>query len=326
MYCNTRLLSTYNVVEQVSASLAVACSESDTCIRNFYSKAKEYLEKRSAVTLDGIEPPQLDVRGFLVEAPIEKMGKVIVDDVPRIRVDALERFLALTQPVIEVDWLNGVTVSSGTMKLLQELATQSQSMIAFIDVHRSRFFELNTGWWVDVLSCELGSAVASRVIAHAALQWDADLEMISFSVSAVAPSRAFVANPKLLVSDAMQKVLFQSPKMAELSAAVCAVRDALALTIGLMKAGLLLSETAAAKARAEKKHGKIGIGLEWALRKLFKEAPTEAKDLADHVKMIKEKIKTKGSVLQPYLVAAMDTMSLAPSLRVDAAISLACRV
>ena len=45
----------------------------------------------------------------------------------------------------------------------------------------------------------------------------------------------------------------------------------------------------------------------------MKEAPTEAKDIADHVKMAKEKIKTKGSVLPPYLVAAMDKMSLAPS-------------
>jgi len=151
------------------------------------------------------------------------------------------------------------------------------------------------------------------VIVHAPLQWDADLEMISSWVSAAAPSRAFVANPKLLVSDDLQKVLFESPKRAELSAAVGAVSDALALTIGLMKAGLLLSETAAAKARAEKKHGKTCIGLEWALRKLLKEAPTEAKNLADHVKMIKEKIKTKGSALPPYLVAAMDKMSLAPS-------------
>jgi hypothetical protein len=226
----------------------------------------------------------------------------------------LERFLALTQPALEVDWLNGVTVSSGTMKLLQELATQSQSVIAFIDVHRSRFSELNTGWWADVLSCELGSAVARRVIAHAALQRDVDLEMISSPVSAVAPSPGFVANPKLLVSDDLHKVLFQSPKRAELPAAVGAVSDALALTIGLMKAGLLLSETAAAKARAEKKHGKTCIGLEWALRKLLKEAPTEAKDLAHHVKMIKEKIKTEGSVLPPYLVAAMDTMSFGPEL------------
>ena len=180
-------------------------------------------------------------------------------------------------------------------------------------MHRSRFSELNTGWWVDVLSCEFGSAAARRVIAHAVLQWDDDLEMISSSLSAVAPSLAFVANPKLLVSDDMQKDLFQSPKRAALSAAVCAVRDALALTIGLVKTGLLLSETAAAQARVEKKRGKTCIGLEWALRALLKEAPTEAKDIVDHVKMIKEKIKTKGSVLPPYLVAAMDKMSLAPS-------------
>ena len=106
VYCYAHLLSSYYVVKQVSASLAVVCSASDTCIRNFYSKAKEYLQKRSAVTLDGIEPLQLDVRGFMVEARIEKMGKVIVDDVPRIRVDPLVRSLALTQPVIEVDWLN----------------------------------------------------------------------------------------------------------------------------------------------------------------------------------------------------------------------------
>ena len=85
------------------------------------------------------------------------------------------------------------------------------------------------------------------------------------------------------------------------------------MTIGLVKAGLLLSETAAAKARAERKHGKTCIGLEWALRKIVKEAPTEAKEVPRHVKMIKEKIKTKGSVLPPYLVAALDKMCLAPS-------------
>ncbi len=84
------------------------------------------------------------------------MGKVIVDDVPSIRVDALERFLALTQAIIEVEKLHGVTVTGGTMKLLQELATQSQTMIAFIDVHRSRFSELNKGCSADVFSCELG--------------------------------------------------------------------------------------------------------------------------------------------------------------------------
>ena len=67
------------MVEQVSASVAVACSESDTCIG----------------TLDGIEPVQLEVRGIIVEPHIEKMGKLIVGDVPRISVDALARFLVI---------------------------------------------------------------------------------------------------------------------------------------------------------------------------------------------------------------------------------------
>jgi hypothetical protein len=146
--------------------------------------------------------------------------------------------------------------------------------------------------------------------------------MISSSVSAAAPSRAFVANHNLLISDDLQKVLFESPKKAELSAAVGAVSDAFALTIGLMRDCLLLSETAAAKARAEKKHGKTCIGLEWALRKILKEAPTEEKEAPHHVKMFKKKIKTKGSVLPPYLVAALDKMSLAPSLRFDVVFSL----
>jgi len=84
------------------------------------------------------------------------MAKVIVDDVPSIRVDALERFLALTQAIIEVEKLHGVTVTGGSTQLSQELATEAHSMIAFIEVHRSHFSELNKGCSADVFSCELG--------------------------------------------------------------------------------------------------------------------------------------------------------------------------
>ena len=276
-------------------------------MQSFYNKAKAYLEQRSLA-----KPPAErqvlieEIKASCWRQDIGKLTAAAVGDTSRIRMDALTRVFDLTSRMADLEAEHTIHITKEDQAKLQDFAAQQKGMEAFISAIRTRFSDLNTGWWADVLSSELCHAVAEKAIAHHAEQWCHAVKVCTDKVRVSCVTPATIENPQLLVKPEMQKLLIDNPDKATLSLSVEELGFAVRATDDLKKAGVPIKPVISGDAKAARKLGKTCIGMEWALRKLLQESPSDGTKVADHIQMIKAKLKSKGTEMPAYMWKALD--------------------
>ena len=277
-------------------------------MQSLYTKAKAYLEQRSLA-----KPPAErqvlieEIKASCWRPDIGKLTAAAVGDTSRIRMDALTRVFDLTTRMADLEAEHTIHITKENQANLQDFAAQQKGMEGFISAHRTRFSDLNTGWWADVLSSELCHAVAEKAIAHHAEQWCQAVKVCTDKVRDSCVTPATLENPQLLVKAEMQKLLLENPDKEKLSQSIEELGLAVRATDDLKKAGVPMKDFIFGDAKAARKLGKTCIGMEWALRKLLQE-PSDGTKVAEHMQMIKAKLKHKGTEVPLYMWKALDAL------------------
>ena len=225
------------------------------------------------------------------------------------RADALGKLFALTRAVASVDDVASLTIEGSTSEALKALEASQDAMNKLLQAQRPNFADINMAWWADITTCEKCSAVAAEARAAAVSKWSKLVVSVSQQLMEIAPAVSLVSNPKLCVLKDLQDCLFNNPKKQELSDLLENLSEKLRLWRNTSVAGVvdLPEKTYQAGIRA-KAHGRLSTGVEWALRKLVKEVPTDAKNLPAHGQMIKDKVIRKGVNLPLFLMNVIEEL------------------
>lgn len=291
-----------------------ACSESDGNVRAAYATVKQYLVlKGSSKSQEELHALGQAVLSLTWQDDAAKLRNAAVGDISAARVDAVIRMLSLTHRVAEIEAMPNLEITEGVTEKLRAFHKELLAMEGYIKAQRSRFSEVNAGWWADVLVCETCSGVGGRTFEHARKQWFAGVAALTAKMDQVAPSATFVQNSKLLASPEMQQTLFDNPHKAELATLVEDLSLAIKLAKTLQSQQIPIAEDVVSAAKSAKTHGKACVGLEWGLRKLLREAPKKPADVPEFAIGLETKIRQKGCQVPAFFLKALQQLKAAPT-------------
>jgi len=196
---------------------------------------------------------------------------------------------------------------------LAKVHAQLDSSADFLAAHRPDWGATMAGPRSVAVAIEVGHfegavdharQVCNRCLARLALA----LKGQRLSLMEHAPPASLLLNPKICVDEALQKSLFDNPDKKELGNDVATLSSYLRCWATLREHGVQVDKEEFYQAEIARNHGKLAVGVEYALRKIILERPDRVEDLPAHASRVQDRVRGKGVKLPPYIVSLLNGM------------------
>ncbi len=225
-----------------------------------------------------------------------------------LRVDALRKLFSLADASGRLLCANS-TDDEQLGLLIRSVWDYVRSATTYMTSQRANFADINASWWADVTSLDTCIASATEIMKLTWDAWKSSLLGVAKTLTGVCPPEALLNNSKLCTQADLQAALFDNPNKNTIKDKLNELSNKIRLWKILKDAGVDYPRDTYDVAIRARSLARTATGVEFALRKLVREAPADPTKIQEHAVMIKDKLAKKGITVPPFLMSVLDKVA-----------------